>query len=202
MQAPLSYLTAYPYAEFTYAAAADVHGPAATLTVASGSYLKLYRSLPAGYQLFQILPEFAWMSLVPHQLTIAGTKTHWPGSLPHPIAMIDTGGGPVFLSDPNRDVCTQAWPDRVPNPEWTSGSQVCESVQDRLELVLGDAAAQYSYTLDPEQWPASVRGLTLVMCQINQYMRGQPGMNIGGISALTNMIVIDYRQARVGFKPR
>jgi multisubunit Na+/H+ antiporter MnhB subunit len=50
--------------------------------------------------------------------------------------------------------------------------------------------------------PPSVRGLTLVMCERNSFMMGQNGMNIGGISALMNAILIDYTNARVGLKPK
>ena len=40
------------------------------------------------------------------------------------------------------------------------------------------------------------------MCKINHYMMGQQGMNIGGLSALFNAILIDYGQAKVGLKPK
>jgi hypothetical protein len=33
-------------------------------------------------------------------------------------------------------------------------------------------------------------------------MMGELGMNIGGISALVNTILIDYAQSRVGLKPK
>jgi hypothetical protein len=51
MQAPLSYDPAYPYAEFSYASASDIHGSGDTPKVAGGSYLTLYKSLPSGYRL-------------------------------------------------------------------------------------------------------------------------------------------------------
>ena len=39
------------------------------------------------------------------------------------------------------------------------------------------------------------------MCKLNSYMMDQNGMNIGGISALVNSIVVDYVNGRVGLKP-
>jgi len=33
-------------------------------------------------------------------------------------------------------------------------------------------------------------------------MMGQQGMNVGGISALANAILIDYAQGKVGFKKK
>jgi len=50
--------------------------------------------------------------------------------------------------------------------------------------------------------PASVQGLTLVMCHESQFMRGNNGINIGGLSALFNYILIDYSLGKVGFKPK
>lgn len=38
------------------------------------------------------------------------------------------------------------------------------------------------------------------MCQMNEYMRGQYGLNTGGITALTNAILIDHANRRVGFQ--
>ena len=64
LQAPLSYITDYPFVEFEYAAAADIHGPANTPKVATGSYLTLGRTLPAGYTLFSLLPNQMWMALM------------------------------------------------------------------------------------------------------------------------------------------
>jgi len=37
---------------------------------------------------------------------------------------------------------------------------------------------------------------------MNELMQGQYGMNIGGLSALANYILVDYKNARVGFKPK
>jgi len=114
--------------------------------------------------------------------------------------MVDTGGGPVFLSDPNQYVCTSTWPNPVSNPAWASSSDTRESTSNAITVSLGDGAGAFTYTIDPSQFPLPTRGLTLVMCKRNEYMRGQQGMNIGGISALVNQILIDYAQARVGLK--
>ena len=40
------------------------------------------------------------------------------------------------------------------------------------------------------------------MCQNDCYMEGQNGMNIGGVSALSIRILIDYQNARVGLKKK
>ena len=50
--------------------------------------------------MMEIIPGVEWMSLIPKSLTIGSTQTAWPGDVTAPIAMVDTGGGPVFLSDP------------------------------------------------------------------------------------------------------
>jgi hypothetical protein len=49
--------------------------------------------------------------------------------------------------------------------------------------------------------PPSAQGLTLVMCQENEFMMQQYGMNIGGVSVLAIQIIVDYGSARVGFRP-
>jgi hypothetical protein len=202
MQAVLSYDPAYLYAEFDYASAAHIHGSTGTLKVASGSYLRLYQTAPVGYRMFGILPNTEWMSLIPLCLKIGATKTPWPGKAASPIAMIDTGGGPVFLSDPNLYVCNRVWPNPVSNPWWAACSTACESTAGSITVSVGDGVASYSYSINPAQLPSPAQGLTIVMCEINEYMRGRQGMNIGGISALVNNVLIDYRAARVGFKPK
>jgi len=146
--------------------------------------------------------------VVPATFAVGSTATAWPGSIASPIAMVDTGGGPVFLSDPNGVVWREAWPDPVRCPWWTSAnppeSKNCNCVRDRLTLSLkgSDAITSYTYTIDTSAMPPSVRGLTAVMCELNGYMRGQEGMNIGGITALFNRILIDYAGTQVGFAPK
>ena len=100
MQAPLSYNSSYPYAEFNFAPSATIYGPANAPKTASGSYLNVHNTEPSGYQMFAIIPNLAWMSLTAKALSIGATSTLWPGTVPSPIAMIDTGGGPVFLVIP------------------------------------------------------------------------------------------------------
>jgi hypothetical protein len=116
--------------------------------------------------------------------------------------MVDTGGGPMFLTDPNGYVYGVKWPDAVACPTWTSNSQSCNCISDALRITLDDGAASYGYTIDPSQLPPSAQGLTAVMCKVNEFMRGQQGMNIGGISALFNHILVDYSGSRVGFRKR
>jgi hypothetical protein len=202
MQAPLSYNRTYPYVEFNYAPAAQIHGAANLLRVTFNSSLKIYKTKPLGYKLFDIVPNIEWMSLIPKNLKIGDTTTKWPGAVPSPIAMIDTGGGPVFLSDPNGYVYGAQWPDSVANPSWTSNSTDCQSTSDIIAIELGDQNGSFSYTIDTSSWPSTVQGLTLVMCKLNYYMMGEQGMNIGGISALENAILVDFAHCQVGLKPK
>ena len=145
-----------------------------------------------------------WMSLIPTSLTVGDTPTQWPGNVQSPIAMVDTGGGPVFLSDQNGYVYNSMWPQAVACPVWTSTSQqcTCVSADATLQLQSATASTSYKYTIRMEDLPPSVQGLTLVMCNVNAYMMGQQGMNIGGISFLFNSLVIDYADAKVGLKPK
>jgi hypothetical protein len=204
VQSPLSYDPAYPLTEFRYALANTVFTPDANPTVASGSSITLYQAPPAGYTMLDIIQGIEWMSVIPQALSIAGTLTAWPDPALTPpiIAMVDTGGTTAFLSDPSQLISTKAWPTPVACPGWTSGSVGCESVGDPITLRLGDGASSYSYQIISANLPDSANEVTLVMCRINASMRGQSGMNIGGISALFNYILIDYKNKRVGFNPR
>ena len=158
--------------------------------------------------MLEIIPNLGWMSVVPTAFAVGSTATAWPGSIASPIAMVDTGGGPVFLSDPNGVVWRQTWPDPVLCPLWTGEnppeSRNCVCVSDRLTLSLqgSDGKTSNTYTIDTSAMPASVQGLTAVMCELNGYMMGQEGMNSGGITALFNRILIDYVGTQVGFAPK
>jgi hypothetical protein len=203
LQAPLSYNPSYPFVEFNYAPAGQVLTAGTDPNIAEGSSLTLYKSMPPGYQMFEIVPNLMWMSLIPRSLSIGGTATGWPGTIPSPIAMVDTGGGPVFLSDPNGYVYQTNWPQPVALPDWTSPDSVsCQSIADDITIGLGDGSDAFSYCIDTTKLPASVRGLTLVMCELCYYMMGNQGMNIGGLSALFNYILINYAAARVGLKAK
>jgi hypothetical protein len=194
--------TAFPFAVFDYAAAGEV---LAVDTIApkvnAGSRLRLLRTEPEGFRWFDLRPDLAWMALQARSLAIAGHATSWPGDA-DAIAMIDTGGTCLYLSDPRLLVCEAAWPGPVANPEWTARSTTCESTAAAVTVEIGDARGSYTYTVDPVSLPPSARGLTLVMCRENEYMRGQHGMNTGGLSALCNAIAIDYEGRRVGFRPK
>jgi len=208
IQSPLSYNTAYPYAEFVYAPAETMFSNAATPHVNDGSLLILHPTRPSGFTMLEIIPNLGWMSVVPTAFAVGSTATAWPGSIASPIAMVDTGGGPVFLSDPNGVVWRQTWPDPVLCPLWTGEnppeSRNCVCVSDRLTLSLqgSDGKKSNTYTIDTSAMPASVQGLTAVMCELNGYMMGQEGMNSGGITALFNRILIDYVGTQVGFAPK
>ncbi|MFX9246852.1 hypothetical protein ABTN73_20460, partial [Acinetobacter baumannii] len=77
------------------------------------------------------------------------------------------------------------------NPAWAAapGSMQCQSTFDQITLEVGDDNGSYSYTIDTSHLPASVQGLTLVMCEKCFFMMDQDGMNVGGITALFNDIV-------------
>jgi hypothetical protein len=99
-------------------------------------------------------------------------------------------------------VYATAWPAQVGNPPWTSGSVNCVSTESNLQIELGDdQGASFTYRIDETALPTSAQGLTLVMCQTNEFMRQQYGMNIGGLSALATHIIVDYGSAQVGFRP-
>ena len=204
MQAPLSYNSQYPFAEFNYAPASSVLAMDNTPRVAQESELTLYRSQPLGYSMLNLIPNLEWMSLIPKSLTVGDVLTQWPGNVGSPIAVVDTGGGPVFLSDPNGYVYSSAWPNSASCPTWTSSSQLCNCVSADVTLELGsvDQTSTIKYTIHTGDLPTPVQGLTLVMCKVNWYMMGQQGMNIGGISALFNVILIDYTNGKVGLRPK
>jgi hypothetical protein len=175
---------------------------ASIAATASDSRIRIYKRPPEGYQMFDIIPNCEWMALIPKSLSVAGNLTLWPGNVPSAIAMIDTGGGPVYLSDPNGYLYPKAWPCPVSNPDWTSSSTLCQSTQAALGITVGDGVGSYNYVIDNATFPTAVRGLALVMCETNAYMMGQRGMNIGGISALVNSILIDFKNRKVGLKKR
>ncbi len=209
IQSPLSY-GSYTFAEFVY-------GPAVAMLpypynadplVTDGSLLILNSYMPSGYTMLGIIPNLEWMSVVPASLEIGTTTTGWPGSVASPIAMIDTGGGPASLSDPNGYVYPKTWPDPVTCPSWISDPSLpstnCTCISDRLGIGLGGAngMGSYSYAIDTGGMPRPVRGLTAVMCQTNGFMMGEQGMNVGGLSMLFNRLLIEYEGMRVGLAPR
>ncbi|PWJ86046.1 hypothetical protein C8D77_12539 [Mesorhizobium loti] len=202
LQAPLSYATGYTCVEFDYEASANVLAGNAAPKIATGSYLTLYKTAPGGFLMMSVVAGIEWMALVAKSLSIGAERTSWPDPAPLPIAIIDTGGGPVFLTDPTNRVSNSQWPDPVQNPEWTIGSTNCHSIDDRISITLGDDASEFNYEIAPASLPVSARGLTLVMCTDNYYMMGNNGMNIGGLSALETRILIDYAGARVGLQAK
>jgi hypothetical protein len=202
MQAPLAY-SSYRVAEFNYEATESMLTSSVDPKISNGSNLTLYKDFPPGYSTFPIVQGISWMSLSARKLSIASTETAWPGSNPpSPIAMIDTGGGPVLLSDPNNFVANAQWPDQVQTPWPMNDSINCRSFDDELTVEIGDDAQGFQYTIDPSSLPESARGLSLVMCTENEYLRGNYGMNIGGLSALFVQIAVDYARAQVGLRLR
>jgi hypothetical protein len=202
LQSPLSYDTNYPFAEFNYAPADRLLSTTGRPHLNQSSALTVYKVMPSGYRTFDIKRNCYWMSLAPKSLSIGDAVTGWPGQRPS-IAMIDTGGGPVFLSDPDNFVYARSWPDPATNPWWTqAGSVSCQSTFDKITIAVGDDHGSFAYTIDTSALPQPVQGLTLVMCQKCAYMMGNDGMNVGGISALFNFIVIDYAAGKLGLRSK
>ena len=202
MQSPLSYNTDYPYAEFCFAPAEAVLSSDSTMTVDSASELVLHRILPSGYTMLETKKNYQWSAVEPTALSIGPTVTGWPGRTA--TAFVDTGGGPMSLTDTNGYIYNKTWPHTVACPAWSSSSTSCTSVCDSLSLILKSEGsdATYSFTADTSQLPPGANGLSLVACQENRYMMGQYGMNIGGFSALFNLILFDYATGRIGFKSK
>jgi hypothetical protein len=144
------------------------------------------------------------MAVTPKSRGVGGVATTWPGDVTDPIAVVDTGSGPVFLSDPNGYVYPTAWPHPVSCPAGASTSEQPNCVSDDLtiELAAMNHATSYKYTIQTSGLPPPVQGLTGVLCKKCWYMTGQQGMNIGGISVLFNRVLIDYAGAKVGLKPK
>jgi hypothetical protein len=210
-QSPLALSADYPYAEFNYVPAVQMFAPGVEPFIVGNSFLTLHRDIPDGYQnqMFHIIKEQLWMSLRPKTLAIAGRETSWPGKrAATSIAMIDTGGGPVFLSDPEKYLWADDWPTPTTLPPWIGGSVCCQAISDDLAITLSDEKnCEFTFRVEPRKLPPLAQGLTLVMCKTCSYMEEhngvpQDGMNIGGLSALFNYILIDYALARVGFKPK
>jgi hypothetical protein len=197
-----TYAPDYPYAEFDFAPAVNVLSLTKELRVETGSTLRISKSPPDESELFDIIPDLMWMALTPRSLSIGGVKTDWPDADKSPIAMIDTGGTCAYLSDPDALVYDKTWPNLAINPDWTSTSVNCQSTSDSITIELGGASKTFTYTVDTTALPKTVQGLTLVMCQKNDFMMDQYGMNIGGISALEIGILVDYRNNRVGLKSK
>jgi hypothetical protein len=210
---PLSAIPEYPYAEFDYAASKQVVQRGISPSLDGNSYLNLYNAVPDDYRncTFGILKGPAWMSLRPKSLAIAGELTAWPGKRSATsIAMIDTGGGLVFFSDPDNSLWPREFSSSTGLPAWIGGSYCCQAVDADLAITLWDSvneADSYSYRIRKATPSSSASGETLVICKRCLYMEetdGKPndGMNIGGLSALFNHILIDYAAARIGFKPK
>jgi hypothetical protein len=197
---PILSQTAYPYVEFDYAPMDPVRLAGTTVTASTDSVIRIHAERPEGFQLFDIVRDCVWMSLIPKSLSIAGSPTEWPGTVASPIAMIDTAGGPVHLSDPNSYLCSSKWPQPVSNPAWASSWSDCQSIQAPLGITVGDETGSHDYVIDDATFPIPDQGLTLVMSGKNPYMMGRQGMNIGGISALVNAILIDFKNNKVGFR--
>lgn len=200
LQTPLSYLQSHPYAVVQFGAGAVEDAPAGAPHISADSSLALYAVSPPGFNSFAVISNLQWMALAAKSMKIGGVTTGWPGAK-QAIAVIDTGGTSAFLSDPDDLVSQAAWPNTLPdNPPWASSSTACHTIADSIAMEVGDARASFTIAIDVGALPAAAQGMTLVMCQVNEYMMGQYGLNTGGISALTNAIMIDHANKQVGFR--
>jgi hypothetical protein len=208
------YEGSYPYAGLHFAPAATLFSSSSEPLVTQGATLVLSKTQPVGYQWLDIVPHIQWMAVRPRSLRIGQVATAWPGNLDtKPIAMVDCGGGPLFLSDPKGGLAQQQWPP-ADCPRWTSNaspkSTVCHCTKDDVEVVLSDDGNGPPVTLQVNvaSLPPALQDLTLVMCERCGYMwtddQGRPneGMNLGGLTFLTNSIAIDLGGAKVGFRPK
>lgn len=203
LQSPLSYAIDYPYAEVIFQPS-GIFSSTAGMVGSSESMIVMHATAPSGYTMLSTVQNLAWMSVVPTSFAIDDTTTGWPGNVSSPIAMIDTGGGPVLLSDPNGYVWPKTWPFEVDKcPGWTRSSKDCNCIAALLQVSLAAASGSgtYAYTINPFAQPIAEWGLTAVMCEKNQFMRGHQGMNVGGITFLFNRLLIDYSGAQVGLAP-
>ena len=121
-------------------------GDADKIVVNDASTMVLRAAAPSDFTMMNIIKDVQFMSLSPTSFVIGGTTTGWPGSVASPIAIIDTGGGPVLLTDPNGYVYDKTWPDPVTCPAWTKGSIGCRCISERLQVGLKSAADTTSYT--------------------------------------------------------
>lgn len=206
LQSPLSYSPDHNFVQIDYAPIDKVVSLAGKPQTASGSSLTLSKAMPDGFtRMLKIRPNMRWMALRPQFLDIGGQRTGWPGKdKTTPIAMVDTGGGPVFLSDPENYVRSPNWPNEIQEapPDWVSSSVSCKAISDDLSFSLTDGSESTSFSIATNKLTSPVRGLSLVMCEKCHFMWGQDGMNIGGLTALFYSILIDYKGARVGFKSK
>ncbi|MGY3238541.1 hypothetical protein ACVWZ4_000826 [Bradyrhizobium sp. USDA 4472] len=202
LRSPLSY--GADYVQIDYAPVDQVLASGGKLRVAPGSYLTLCRAKPDGFSTtLKILQNLAWMALKPQSLVIGAQRTDWPGKGENTsVAMIDTAGGPVFLSDPENYLRKRDWPETLPEtiPDfWVSS---CKGMSADLAFSLTDGKETVLLTIRSKALTPAVQGLSLIMCDKCEFMRAQDGMNIGGLTALFYSILIDYKNARVGFKPK
>jgi hypothetical protein len=116
--------------------------------------------------------------------------------------MVDTGGGPVFLSDPENYLRNTNWPNAAPGtlPDFWASS--CKGISDDLTFSLSDGSQSISLSIVTKALTPAVQGLCLVMCEKCNFMRGEDGMNIGGLTALFYSILIDYKNAKIGFRSK
>src|SRR5712691_8627319 len=99
------------------------------------------------------------MALRPQFLDIGGRRTDWPGKYQtKSIAMVDTGGGPVFLSDPENYLRSLAWPNEISAtlPDWASSSARCEAIVDDLTFSVTDGSESVLLSIMTSELTSSV----------------------------------------------
>jgi hypothetical protein len=203
----------YPYAEFDLVAADKMFSAASGPQVVEGSRLILHAAFPDDFAnaMIDIVHDRIWMSVVPQtqSLLVNGFATGWPPPAPPAaspdlpgrpdyLALVDTGGGPLLIADPDGLVWSKtATPAECPC--WAEAAWKC--VADSFTLALVDASDRnpYAFSISTKDLPPPAAGLTAVISEDTSIIQGQDGLNIGGIFALTNRILVDYRDVRVGF---
>ena len=154
MQSPLSYGSAL-YAEADFKPATMMLSGTAT-QAEPRSRLVMHATAPSGYTLLSTIPKpHGCRSCRPRSRSAADDRL--AGHCLPLIAMIDTGGGPVMLSDPNGYVWPKTWPNTLPScpgwpaPRWTATAFMMPA--DRLPR-RQSGGGTYAY-IDRHQLPAA-----------------------------------------------
>lgn len=199
---PFAYDQRYPYLEIDLAPAISSSSPSLfRAKIDRLSEIRLHRTPPAGFQMFSIVKDSVWMALRPYSVSVGKWRTGWPQQPSEAIAMMDTGGGPIFLSDPTGLLKSPMWRENGKQPTWSlKDSTDCRFTADPVTIEVGDETSRFTYTVDTDHLPDSVKGFTLLRCERCQYMRDQKGMNIGGLSGLFVKILVDFAGKRIGLK--
>jgi hypothetical protein len=121
--------------------------------------------------------------------------TGWPKRIKRQM-----GNGARVPLRSNRDHFQPGLASSGSKPEWMGNApefEKCQWTKQNITVEPGDSEKSYIYTIDQAKLPASA-GL---ICKKIPFMNDENGMNIGGLSALFNRLLIDFENEKVGFKP-